>query len=122
MNEKQGEAFKTLTYGEGAKKLHLLATPQELSLLGKKGSQKPSLKRSHQLAAVPVAAPSEVENFTLKLNVTFEDYMEIGRMIQCFLPYLAIHPCSAHYCLRRANDDALSYYGESSSALLFIFS
>lgn len=58
MNEEQGEAFKTLTYGEGVEKLNLLATPQELSLLGKEGSHKPSLKKSRQLAAVGAAAPS----------------------------------------------------------------
>lgn len=50
-----------LTDGESVK-LRLLATTQELSLLGKKGSHKPSLKRSHQSAKVKVAAPSEVEN------------------------------------------------------------
>lgn len=47
--------------------------------------------------------------------------MEKRRMIQCFLPYLAIHQCSAHYCLKRAKGNTVIYCEESSSAPLFIF-
>lgn len=91
-----------LTYGENVK-LHLLATTQELSLLGKKGSHKPSLKRSHQPAAVKVAAPS----LRRKLPPWSWGWHGKGKLIHCFLPYLAIHQCSVPYCLTRANDNAL---------------